>query len=930
MKTVAAWCVSTSSEGDLLAGRAGGTLQPVSSRPATTATKIATRSQERARNLLSLATALSRSVTPDDVADAMFAEGLRALGADAGWLALVAESDDGALVVRMIRSSGYDSETENRYRLIAPQSGRPLSDAILFRRLVLVESRADWDARYPGQFAAVIEPAGYEALAALPVVVGDRALAGLVFTFRGPRIFDDDARTYLETIGQLCAQALDRARAFDAERRERERTQIVLGAIADACVAIDTEFRLTYLNERAAELLGKPIGTMVGTRMWAALPGVDDAEFGRLLRDAMATRRATEYETYVAQIERWLAVRAFPSEDGGLVVFLQDITRGRRARDASEFLVEASRVLASSLDYETTLQNLSSAAVPRIADWCSIDMLQSPGDRSWPPTLRRVALTHQNPQRVALVERLRERVRTDWSSPSGLPRVLREGVSEYTPDITDEIRRATATSDEHLEMLRELALSSVIIVPLAARGRLLGALTVCMAESQRRYEMSDLVIVEELARRAGTAIDNALLYNDALDAQRTAVLAAERTRRLQRLTAIMARALSEREVLDIIVEQAIVAVGAQAGIVMLLSGDGTTLRPARSVGYPREALAALQEIPADAPYPVREALRGEPVFLATAEEWNARYAPPVWKFSAKHAAAVLPLDGGGQPFGALSIRFAESHEFEADEREFLVALAQQCGQALERAHLLTAERAARTEAEDANRAKMEFLATMSHELRTPLNAIGGYAELIEMGVRGPVTALQRHDLQRIQRSQEQLLSLINDVLNFAKLEAGKVEFNTRAVDVRETVDALEPLLAPQLAAKQLTLQSVDRATTVRAIADEDKLRQVLLNLLSNAVKFTPDGGQIILSCAHDESQVYVRVQDTGIGIPTQYLGRIFDPFVQLERRLTNVVSGTGLGLAISRDLARAMGGDVTVESAPGSGSTFTVALKKAE
>jgi signal transduction histidine kinase/PAS domain-containing protein len=929
MKTVTAWCVSTSSEGDLLAGRAGGTLQPVSSRPATTAPKIATRSQERARNLLSLATALSRSVTPDDVADAMFAEGLRALGADAGWLALVAESDDGALVVRMIRSSGYDSETENRYRLIAPQPGRPLSDAILFRRLVLVESRADWDARYPGQFAAIIEPTGYEALAALPVVVGHRALAGIVFAFRGPRIFDDDARTYLETIGQLCAQALDRARAFDAERRERERTQIVLGAIADACVAIDPEFRLTYLNDRAADLLGKPIDSIVGTRIWEALSGVEDAEFGRLLRDAMETRRATEYETYVAPIERWLAVRAFPSEDGGLVVFLQDITRGRRARDASEFLVEASRVLASSLDYETTLQNLASAAVPRIADWCSIDMLQSPGDRSWPPTLRRVALTHQNPQRVALVERLRERVRTDWSSPSGLPRVLREGVSEYTPDITDEIRRATATSDEHLEMLRELALSSVIIVPLAARGRLLGALTVCMAESQRRYEMSDLVVIEELARRAGTAIDNALLYNDALDAQRTAVSAAERTRRLQTLTAAMARALSEQEVLDIIVEQAIVAVGAQAGIVMLLSGDGT-LRPARSVGYPREALAALQEIPADAPYPVREALRGEPVFLATAEEWNARYAPPIWKFSAKHAAAFLPLDGGGQPFGALSIRFAESHEFEADEREFLVALAQQCGQALERAHLLTAERAARTEAEDANRAKMEFLATMSHELRTPLNAIGGYAELIEMGVRGPVTALQRHDLQRIQRSQEQLLSLINDVLNFAKLEAGKVEFNTRAIDVRETVDALEPLLAPQLAAKQLTLQSVDRTTTVRAIADEDKLRQVLLNLLSNAVKFTPDGGQIILSCAHDERQVYVRVQDTGIGIPTQYLGRIFDPFVQLERRLTNVVSGTGLGLAISRDLARAMGGDVTVESAPGSGSTFTVALKKAE
>jgi PAS domain S-box-containing protein len=860
----------------------------------------------------------------------MFAEGLRALEADAGWLALVAESDDGALVFRMTRSSGYDNETENRYRLITPQAGRPLSDAILSRRLVLVDSQADWETKYPGQFAASVASTGYEALAVLPVIVGDRALAGIVFAFRGPRTFDDETRTYLETIGQLCAQALDRARAFDAERRERERTQTVLGAIADAFLAIDPEYRLTYLNERAAELLGRPIESLVGQSIWDHFPGGENTEFGRLVRDAMTARRSTEHEAYSSDLQRWLSVRAFPSEDGGLVVFLHDITRGRRARDASEFLVEASRVLASSLDYETTLQNLASAAVPRIADWCSIDMLPAPGDKSWPPKLRRVALTHENPDRVALVERLRASVRTDWDARSGLPRVLREGVSEFTPDITDEIRRATATSDEHLAMLRELNLTSLIIVPLVARGRLLGALTVCMAESRRRYEDSDLLVVEELARRAGTAIDNALLYVEALDAQDTAVRAADRTRRLQTLTATMARTLTEQEVLDIIVEQAIVAVGAQAGIVMLLTGDGATLRPARSVGYPADALDALQDISANAPYPVRDALKGEAIFLASAEEWNARYDPPIWKFSKTHAAAVLPLDGGGKPFGALSIRFAESHEFDADEREFLVALARQCGQALERARLLAAERAARTEAENANRAKMEFLATMSHELRTPLNAIGGYAELIDMGVRGPVTALQRHDLQRIQRSQEQLLSLINDVLNFAKIEAGKVEFNTRPIDVRATLDALEPLLSPQLAAKQLTLQSVDRKTNVKVLADEDKLRQVLLNLLSNAVKFTPDGGQIILSCEQDERQVRVKVTDTGIGIPSQYLGRIFDPFVQLERRLTNIVSGTGLGLAISRDLARAMGGDVMVDSWPGVGSTFTVALRRAE
>ena len=869
-----------------MAGRAGDTLQPVSSRPATEATRIATRSQARARRVLSLATALSRSVTPHEVADAMLDEGLRALGADAGWFVLVAQSEDGAIAFPTIRGS-RDDEVEIRHDLITPHPGRPLSDAILSRRPVLIDSRADWDARYAGQYSSVAST-GHEALAALPVV-GDRVLAAMVFAFRGPRTFDDDTRTDLETISQLCAQALDRSR-----------TQSVLSAIGDAVVAVDPEFRYTYVNESAAKLLAKPVESLVGRQVWDTFVGAEDAEFRRLFRAAMIGRSAIGYETYSSPLRRWLSIRAVPSGDAGLVVFLEDATRGRRARDASDFLIEASEVLSSSLDYETMLQNLASAAVPRIADWCAIDMLQSPGDRSGPPTLRRVALTNDNPERVALA------------------------------DVTHEIRRATATSDEPPAMRREINSSSVIIAPIAARGRLLGALTVCMAKSQRKYEDSDVVVVEETARRAATAIDNVLLRREALEAQRAAARAADRTRRLQTLTATMARALTDQEVLDIIVEQTIVAVGAQAGVVMLLSADGTTLRPARWVSYPSASVVALQDISVDAPHPVRDALRGQPIFLESAEEWTARYDPPIWKFSNTHAAAVLPLAGGGQALGALSIRFDTSHHFDADEREFLVALARQCGQALERAHFLAAERVARTEAEDAIQAKMDFLATMSHELRTPLNAIGGYAELIEMGVRGPVTELQRHDLQRIQRSQEQLLSLINDVLNFAKIEAGRVEIDTRAIDVRTTLDALEPLLSPQLAAKKLTLQSVDRETNVKVLADEDKLRQVMLNLLSNAVKFTPEGGQIFLSCEHDDRQVRLKVRDTGIGIPPQHLGRIFDPFVQLERRLTNVVSGTGLGLAISRDLARAMGGDVTVESVLDAGSTFTVSLRRAK
>jgi PAS domain S-box-containing protein len=903
-------------------------LERVSTHVAPPEVGFSPRQQDRARSLLSLVTALSRALTPDEVADAMFAEALRAVGADAGMVAVVTTLPDGTPGFHIIRSSGYD-DGETRDRDIARQHGRPLSETVRSSRPIFLGSVAEWEARYPGQYERHVAPVGLEALAAIPVSIAGRAIGGMVLGFRGPRTFDEDSRTYLETVGQLCGQALDRARFFEAERRERERNQTLVGAIADAFIALDRDFRFTFANERASALLRLPVESLIGQVLWDLFPTAATSRFGRVFRDAMETRIPVTTEDYSEGLQCWLEVRVYPASDGGLVFFFQDVSQRRHAREAFDFIDEASQVLASSLDYETTLQNLASAAVPRIADWCSVDMLQSPNDRTWPPTLRRVALTHANPRRIALVERLRERVLTDWNADTGLPRVLRDGVSEFTPEITDEMMAASATSDEHLEILREIDLRSLIIVPLTARGKLLGALTLGMAESKRRYDFSDLRLAEDLARRAGTAIDNALLYVDALEARRIAEQAADRTRRLQRLTAMLARALTEQEVLDIIVEQGIVAVGAQAGIVMLVDAAGTHMTAARSVGYPESTLRNIRRIPLDSPFPVRDALNGESVFLATAEEWMARYAPPAWNLSASHAAAVLPLSGSQAPFGTLAIRFSSSHHFDADEREFLVALARQCGQALERARLLAGERNARMEAEDANRAKMEFLATMSHELRTPLNAIGGYAELLEMGIRGQVNEAQKSDLQRIQHSQQQLLSLINDVLNFAKLEAGKVEVNPKAIDVRETVKAIEPLLAPQLAAKRLAFDSRPPVAPMIALADDDKLRQVLLNLLSNAVKFTPEGGEIALLAEQDTSQVRIVVRDTGIGIADQYLDRIFDPFVQLERRLTNVVSGTGLGLAISRDLARAMGGDITVSSEPGRGSTFTVSLRAA-
>ena len=234
--------------------------------------------------------------------------------------------------------------------------------------------------------------------------------------------------------------------------------------------------------------------------------------------------------------------------------------------------------------------------------------------------------------------------------------------------------------------------------------------------------------------------------------------------------------------------------------------------------------------------------------------------------------------------------------------------------------------AARAEAEAANRAKSEFLAVMSHELRTPLNAIGGYAELVEMGIRGPVTPQQRDDLGRIQTSQRHLLGLINEVLNYAKLETGTVHYDMLDVPLRPAMTAAESLVAPQARARGLALVVAECPPTLAARADPEKLRQILVNLLSNAVKFTEPGGRIQISCDPRGGQVAVAVADTGIGIPPDKLEAIFDPFVQVRADLTRTHEGTGLGLAISRDLARGMGGDITAHSTPGSGSTFVLTL----
>jgi PAS domain S-box-containing protein len=231
-------------------------------------------------------------------------------------------------------------------------------------------------------------------------------------------------------------------------------------------------------------------------------------------------------------------------------------------------------------------------------------------------------------------------------------------------------------------------------------------------------------------------------------------------------------------------------------------------------------------------------------------------------------------------------------------------------------------------AEKANRVKGEFLAAMSHELRTPLNAIGGYAQLMEMGIGGRVTDEQRLHLERIRKSQQHLLGIINDILNFSKIEAGQLEYDIGPVSLCEALDAGTAMIEPQAREKGIRVITSRCPDDLFAEADRVKVEQILLNLLSNALKFTSDGGEIELNAGAGRSGTWISVRDTGIGMSGEDVEMIFAPFMQVGRSLASPKEGTGLGLAISRDLARAMRGDLTVTSQEGVGSTFTLTLPR--
>jgi signal transduction histidine kinase len=320
-----------------------------------------------------------------------------------------------------------------------------------------------------------------------------------------------------------------------------------------------------------------------------------------------------------------------------------------------------------------------------------------------------------------------------------------------------------------------------------------------------------------------------------------------------------------------------------------------------------------------------------PVFLESPSQWLERYpnpAPDRLKFE-EGAWAVLPFLIGDRLTGALTLSFPTRRIFSEVDRQFMMALASQCAQALERGRLFDAELQARAEAESASRAKSQFLAIMSHELRTPLTAIIGYADLLYSEVSGVLVPKQKEQLERMRASAWHLLQLISEILSMTRIEAGREQVEPRPVHLIELSKECAAVVHLQAEQKGLELRMELPTDEITIQTDPGKVRQVLLNLLSNAVKFT-DVGEIGLRLEATPAMGAVfSVFDTGPGIAPEHHEYIFDAFTQVDQSMTRVFGGAGLGLSVSRRLTQLLGGQLTLESTPGAGSVFRLQLPPA-
>ncbi|MFP4253852.1 MAG: ATP-binding protein [Halothece sp.] len=764
-------------------------------------------------------------------------------------------------------------------------------------------------------------------------------------------------------------QAEKEAEAANARLREsEERYRLVLEGSNEGIWDWNVDSQVVYCNDRLLRMIGLSPGEreLDKDRFYEQIHPDDRGEvktsiqnciFGKTYQLEVEFRvrhSSGEYRYCIARGKSQNNQLGQPRRLSGVLI---DITERKRNEVRTHFLAEASQLLSSSLDYRTTLENLARLAVPRLADWCAIDVVEPEGVYGSPPSLKRIAVAHLNREKARLVWELQQYLNQEQSQYYGSPAVLRSHTSDFCFQVDAAKNREMAVDEEHLKLLEYLNCRSYICVPLAMGEEIFGTILFATSESGRCYTQADLTLAEDLAQRAALAIENARLYKEAQEATnnlrstfRILQEQEQQLRTLQQLTNLLNQRLSSLpELLKVMAQATYKTMDTEVCFIALynsrqeimlkvVAGEQTNhidlsqvfslhsgvLRSVFRTGEPQiykntQGLASLPDVIYGVA--IESAKSGRLGVLAVGkwgDDSDSEFKPQDQTLlKAVGEQAAIAIDN------ARLIKSLEEGEERLEQQNKMLA---RQNQELERQqrHI----KLQNIKLLEAARLKSQFIATMSHELRTPMNAIIGFSQLLLRQGKENLKPQQTQMVDRILSNGKTLLNLINDILDLSKMEAGRLELRLERCNLKTVVSNTVEELRSLADEKKITLTFTSELNNPFITNDSNRLRQVIVNLLSNAIKFTDEGSVTVTISELEKNWVKIIVKDTGIGMTQEQQAEIFEAFRQVDQTLTRKYAGTGLGLAITDSLVTLMGGKILVTSQLEKGSRFEIQIPR--
>ncbi|MEX2125504.1 MAG: GAF domain-containing protein [Woeseia sp.] len=796
----------------------------------------------------------------------------------------------------------------------------------------------------------VFEQEQIGALAFIPLRFGQKLLGKFMVYYRDPHSFTADEVAVVETIAGHVAFAIEHHRMagqlesrLAAELKSRTHSEIEAGLRQQNEQRL--QMALTAGNMCAWEW-DIPSGQIQWSEELHEMFGLDAEAFSGPLDayqqhihpddrpriqgeiDRMLRERHANYHLEYRLVPpdgalRWVASRGraiFDHEGQAtrMVGVCTDISERKRLELSKEFLAEASRILTTTLKPEDTIRNLAQLVVPRLADWCIIQVVDDQGE------IRPVELAHSDPEKIEIAWQIAQR----WRAPSehgSAATAVRTGESTLVSHIEPHMLTARASDDEHLRILESFGLQSAITVPLSARGRKLGALTLLTAESKRVYDTTDLRFAQEIASWAALAIDNAELHRETENARAVAERSREFLQILAKVSDDLASALDPDAALKQLASR---LVGTLSDYCITYSSDGTTIKRL-GLAHCDAAKLPLVEALCEAGAPTLDDQWGAGAVIRTGEAMltedvslemlrertqNARHLQAVQAL-APCSAIIVPLRARGRTLGAIAlVTAAESQRhYDQDDLKLARELASRAALLVDNARLYGQARAA-------IRARDDMIAVVSHDLRSPLQSISSAATLLEFESQG---GSADRSLEAIKLATSQMDRLLQDLLDLSLIDAGQLTVTRELTETATLIDEARTMFDPLARERSVRLECNVAESLPQIRIDRNRMQQALANLLGNALKFVPAGGKIVLSASRTGDSVRVAVSDTGPGIAEEDLARVFDRFWRADRRRER---GIGLGLTVAQGIVQAHGGQIGVESRKGEGSTFYILL----